>query len=95
MDEAIHNLGTLHLRGDLGSDPELGACRGKWQRIPQGRHQFLTRRKGNAVGLFAVFFAPPRQAQLEGKKLAKGQALSRALRFGEASGKMHLAQARA
>ena len=29
---------------------------------------------------------------MEGKKLAKGQALARALRFGKASGKMHLAQ---
>ena len=95
LDEAIHNLGTLHLRGDLGNDPELGARRSKRQRIPQGRHQFLARREGNAVGLFAVFFAPPRQAQLKGKKLAKGQALPCALRFGEASGKMHLAQARA
>ena len=25
LDEAIHNLGVLHLRGDLGDDPALGA----------------------------------------------------------------------
>ena len=95
LDEAIHNLGTLHLRGDLGDDPALGVRWGKRQGIPQGRHQFFTRRESYAVGLLAVFLAPPCQAQLEGEKLAKSQALARALRFGKAGGKMHLAQTRA
>ena len=46
LDEAVHNLGTLHLHGDLGDDPALGARWGKRQGIPQGRHQFFTGREG-------------------------------------------------
>ena len=69
LDEAIHNLGTLHLRGDLGDDPELGACGGQTAGNPTGADtSFSLGAKAMPSACSRFFFAPPRQAQLERQK---------------------------